>query len=447
MIKNLLSNFKKNSSYDAIIWGDQKIKYKDLLDRISSTKKRIENEIPPNKVVALIGDFTPNTIAILINLVSRKNFIVPLSSAVKDKEKNEISEAEYIIKVNLNNDEFDINSTDYVTKHSYFKKLQKSNNSGLVLFTSGTSGRPKGAVHNFDKLLDSFKETNKRFKTINFLMFDHWGGLNTLFHTLVNCGVVLALKDRKPDTVCRYIEEYQIELLPVSPSFLNILILSETYKKYDLSSLRIITYGSEPMPVYTLKRAKELFPDVKLKQTYGLIELGVLSSKSKNDESLWMKLGGDGFKLRVVDDMLEIKSDTAMLGYLNAESPFTDDGFFQTGDKVEVDGEYFKILGRTSEQINVGGEKVFPQEVENVLLEFGGVLEAYVYGAKHSLMGKVVHAKVELKHKVDEKDFAKKLRQYCRQKLKNFMVPVKIDVVYDHLYGDRLKKKRSNNYN
>ena len=86
------------------------------------------------------------------------------------------------------------------------------------------------------------------------------------------------------------------------------LILSEAYKNYDLSSLKLITYGTEPMPLHTLKRAKEIFPEINFQQTYGLIELGVLRSKSKNDDSLWVKLGGDGFQLRVVDQILQIKA-------------------------------------------------------------------------------------------------------------------------------------------
>jgi long-chain acyl-CoA synthetase len=72
-------------------------------------------------------------------------------------------------------------------------------------------------------------------------------------------------------------------------------------------------------------------------------------------------------RLASFDGLLEIKAKSAMRGYLNAESPFTPDGWFKTGDAVEVDGEYIKILGRKSELINVGGEKVYPAEVESVI--------------------------------------------------------------------------------
>ncbi len=155
-----------------------------------------------------------------------------------------------------------------------------------------------------------------------------------------------------------------------------------------MSALRLITYGAEPMPQSTLVGLRVAFPQVELRQTYGLIELGVLRAKSLSSDSLWVKVGGEGYDLRVVDGILQIKADAAMLGYLNAPSPFTDDGYFITGDRVELNGEYLRFLGRESELINVGGQKVFPAEVEGVLLECELVEEAVVYRRETSDYGK-----------------------------------------------------------
>lgn len=80
--------------------------------------------------------------------------------------------------------------------------------------------------------------------------------------------------------------------------------------------------------------------------------------------------------------MLQVKSVSTMIGYINAPSPFTIDGWLMTGDMVEVDGDYIKILGRKSELINIGGEKVFPAEVENVIQLMSGVEEVAVVGEK-----------------------------------------------------------------
>ena len=134
-----------------------------------------------------------------------------------------------------------------------------------------------------------------------------------------------------------------------------------------------------------------------------------------------------------------------MIGYLNAESPFTADGYFVTGDRVETEGEYFKILGRNSEIINVGGEKVYPQEVENIILNMDNIKEITVYGEKHAMMGNIVCAKVLLNTPEDPKEFSRKLKRYCKDKMQGFKVPVKIKIEEESLYNDRFKKKRNFN--
>lgn len=443
----LFNQIQQHLSEDWIIWGEKTFTYQDLLSLTEKSEDfLIKNKVSSGQLVALVGDFTPNTIALLLSLIKNKNVVVPFASPLKevDSLKLEIAEVEWIIDVDVERDTYGIRRLPFNSSHDYYSKLKGQNVAGLVLFTSGTSGFPKGAVHDFEKLLKKFERPRKSMRTVNFLLFDHWGGLNTLFHTLYNCGLVLALRNRKPEVICEYIARHRIELLPVSPSFLNLLLLSQVYKNYDLSSLQLITYGTEPMPESTLAKAREIFGTVKFQQTYGLIELGVLSSKSREDGSLWVKLGGEGYNLRVVDNLLEIKAESAMLGYLNADSPFTEDGYFRTGDMVEQDGEYYKILGRKSEIINVGGEKVYPQEVENILLQFSGVLDATVYGEKHAMMGNIVCAKVFTEESVNDKEFIQSLKKHCKINLASFKVPVKIQVVFDPLVNGRFKKKRFN---
>lgn len=436
--------FKELKSERAIVYKGIETTYETLINNIPKWKTTLnELHISQGEVVALIGDFTPNTVSILFALIENRNIIVPFDFAQKDKIENKklISGVTQTIYVDENdNVTFEISECLFV--HPFYSKLRAENKSGLVLFTSGTSGEPKAAVHDLSKLLLKFVVRKRTFRTLNFLLFDHWGGLNTMFHTLSNGGVVLALNDRKPESICSFIEKHRIELLPASPTFLNLLIISEEYKNYNLSSLKLITYGTEPMPESTLKRVKELFPNVRLQQTYGLIELGVLRSKSKSDDSLWIKVGGEGFSTRVVDGLLEIKAESAMLGYLNAPSPFTNDGWFMTGDQVEVDGDYLKILGRKSEIINVGGEKVYPAEVESVIQELDNVVEVTVFGEKNPLIGNIVCAKVRLKDIEHKKDFTIRLKFFCRQRLQSFKIPVKISIEEAIQYNERFKKTR-----
>ena len=444
-IEFLLDNFKSNLEKTAIIWNDKEYDYKWLISRMAEAEAFIAgNGIIPGEVVALYGDFTPNSIAFLLALIANRNIIVPFCWPQKERDfkKLEIAHVEKKILIDVATDSYEYESHGRKVGHPLYSRLQEGSVPGLVLFTSGTSGAPKAAVHDFSKLLEKFKTKRKALRTANFLLWDHWGGLNTLFHTISNCGVVLPTNSRQPEAICCFIEKYLIELLPVSPTFLNLLILSEAYKRFNLSSLKLITYGTEPMPPSTLAKSRLIFPDVKFQQTYGLIELGVLRSKSKSDDSLWVKIGGEGFETRIVNSILQIKAESAMLGYLNAPSPFTDDGYFITGDLVEQDGDYIKILGRKSELINVGGEKVYPQEVEDIILQFPGVCEVTVYGEKNPLLGNIVCAKILLDKGVEIDGFIPKVKAYCRSNLEKYKVPVKIQIVATPLYGDRFKKER-----
>ncbi len=441
-LKNI---FNDNFNKDAIIFENSKINYFNLIKKIDHFKEIIStNKIKPTDVVVLFGDFSFDSIAALLALIENRSIVVPISISDKnsDYKIHEISKANHIFKFYKEN-EFTITKLrNFSNKIDLYNRIRKKNNPGLVLFSSGTSGDPKAAVHDFTKLLEKFKTRRKSLITINFLLFDHWGGLNTMFHILSNAGTLIITYDRKPDVICKIIEKNQVELLPTSPSFLNLLILSESYKRYNLHSLKIITYGTEPMPKVTLKKLSKIFPDVTLQQTYGLIELGVMRTKSESSGSLWLKIGGEGYTYRIKGGLLEIKADSAMLGYLNAPSPFTDDGWYMTGDQVKTKGEYLKIIGRKSEIINVGGDKVYPQEVENLILQIKNIADVTVYGEKNPILGNIVCCDVSLIELEEKKIIKDRIKLYCDSKLDKFKVPIKIKIVSKMNISNRLKKKR-----
>jgi long-chain acyl-CoA synthetase len=445
-IENFLVDFDQYKDKLAVIWKDNSYSYSHILGRIDYWREKLEF-IQQGTVVGIEGDFSPESIAILFVLIEKNTIVVPLDIHNSDKngKKYDIAKLQLILRIKSETDiEFIDRKTEFVLPDLYTELINR-NIPGLVMFTSGSSGEPKGAVHDFSKLLFKFNVKRKALCTINFLLFDHWGGLNTLFHILSNGGTVVILENRNPDTVCELIEKYKVELLPTSPTFLNMLIISRAYERKDISSLKIISYGSEPMPENLLTHLAKLFPDIKLQQTYGLIELGVLRSKSEENGSLWVKIGGEGYETRVVDSMLQVKSESAMLGYLNAESPFTDDGWFKTGDSVEIKGDYFKILGRNSEIINVGGEKVFPQEVENVILEIPDILDVIVYGEVNRFTGKIVCAKIFYGGPIEKDEILKQIKKHCRTQLQQFKVPMKYVFTDKSFENERFKKTRYSN--
>jgi len=443
----LIAGFEKSRDKTALICNDKKYTFGNLIDNIYFFKKElsVKQNIPSGSTVLLEGDFTFNTISLLLALTDNNCIIVPLNSSSKSDrtELTNISESEYVISVN-DSDESEFKKTGVKSSHEYINRIRDKKNPGLILFSSGTSGKPKAAVHDFSGLLKKFRTKREALITLNFLLFDHWGGLNTLFHTLSNSGTTVATSDRSPDNICRLIEEYKIELLPSSPTFLNLLLLSETYKRYDLKSLKIISYGTESMSPVTLRKLNTEFPGVKFRQTYGLIETGVLRTKSKDDNSLWLKLGGEGFNVRVRDSILQIKSESNILGYMNYPSPFTEDGYFITGDEVETDGEYYRILGRKSEQINIGGEKVYPAEIENVIRELENVADAVVYGEKNPVTGNIICADVRLFKDENASEFRVRLKKFCMTKLSAFKIPSRVKILEEIKFSERFKKIKTN---
>jgi acyl-CoA synthetase (AMP-forming)/AMP-acid ligase II len=440
----MLDYFKEYNDQTAIIWKGESISYNYILERIFYWENELK-KFEKNIIFGLEGDFSPETISILYALIQNNNLIAPFDINLTDKnqKKYEIAQLDYLIRVN-SDESVEINQyASSKSKNELYLQLFESNNPGLVIFTSGSSGTPKAALHNFSLLLKKFKTKRKALKTINFLLFDHWGGLNTLFHIMSNGGTVVILENRTPDYVCGLIEKFEVELLPTSPTFLNMLLISRAYERYSLNSLKFISYGAEPMPEALLVNLNKIFPNIIFQQTYGLIELGVMRSKSEGNGSLWVKIGGEGYEVRVVDEMLQIESESAMLGYLNAPSPFTEDGWFMTGDSVEVKGEYFRILGRKSELINVGGEKVYPQEVENVIIEIEGINDVLVYGESNPFTGKIVCAKINYSGDLTSKELITKIKTICRNQLETFKVPVKIFIEESLFRSERFKKQRN----
>lgn len=439
----LLNTFDRNKDKTAIIWHDIEYSYGDLKALYNKYYVFLQKNSINNKILAIDGDFSPVSTVVLLAGIELGCVLVPLSKSIENKKTRfkEIAEVEKTVKIN-DKDEVSIINENVKVKHPLLLKLKKLNHPGLIVFSSGTTGESKAAVHDVLPLLEKFKVKRHAMCSLLFLMFDHLGGFNTLLYNLSNAGCSVIADNRNPEEICRLVDKFKIETLPVSPTFINLLILSEAYKKYDFSSLNLMTYGTEPMPESTLQNVHRLFPKVRLLQTYGLSELGVMRSKSKSSDSLWVKIGGEDFQTRVVDGLLEIKSKSAMLGYLNAPSPFTEDGWFKTGDEVLVDGEYFKILGRKSELINVGGLKVFPAEIESVLLTMNGVEDVAICGEASPLVGQIVKARVKLSTNETLAEFRKRMRDFCKGKLENYKVPQKVVFVNEIMTNSRFKKVR-----
>jgi acyl-CoA synthetase (AMP-forming)/AMP-acid ligase II len=155
-----------------------------------------------------------------------------------------------------------------------------------------------------------------------------------------------------------------------------------------------------------------------------------------------VRLGGEGIETKVVDGTLRIRAAAAMLGYLNAPSPFDSEGWFDTEDEVQVDGEFLRVLGRRSEIVNVAGQKVYPAEVESVLLRLPNVKDVLVRGEPNPITGQIVAAYFNLSQPEDRDSLRKRVREHCRAHLPAYQIPTRVEVVDSEQYSKRFKKTR-----
>jgi len=440
---DFIEKIKQYGDADAIISKDHMCTFKELTSRSEEWTARLEETgVPAGAVVSIFGEYGINSISLLLALMKRRSIIVPITygSAANRDIFHEIAQVEW--QIELAQGSYSIEKGKQRATHSIYDGLRGLNHPGLVLFSSGSTGEPKAAVHDLCRILQRYVKSGASFRTLVFLQMDHIGGVNTLFYTLANGGTIIIPRKRSPEDVAAAVEKHRVELLPTSPTFLNLLLLSGAHTRHDMSSLKLVTYGTEPMPEATLAKIAEALPHVRLKQTYGLSEVGIFQSKSMDNKSLWFKIGGDGFETKIVDGRLWVRSDSAMLGYLNAPSPFDVEGYMDTGDLVEQDGDWIRILGRESELINVGGNKVFPAEVENVIGEMDEVEDVLVYGESNPIMGSTVCAIVKLQRNMPLTEFKTLMRVYCKNRLDPYKIPVKVKLSNEPLHSSRFKKKR-----
>ncbi len=445
MIASFLTTMEKHADELAVGSACGQATYREILASVRSIKDQLEqNRITAGRIVSLKGEYDPPTIAAFLALTENGNIIVPLTkdAAPQHDRFSELGQVEICMEVDSDTGRVDISETGVTARHELFDKLRQGDVPGLILFTSGSTGESKAVVHDINALLEKYLVPRQCLRTLVFLQLDHIGGINTLLYTLSNGGAVIAPSQRTPQSVCEAIQQYRADLLPTSPTFLNLLMLSGCQAQYDLSSLKLITYGTEPMPESTLQRVHQAFPEVKLQQTYGMTELGILRSKSRDSGSLWVRVGGEGFETKVVDGRLWVRARSIMLGYLNAPSPFDEEGFFDTGDRVEVDGEWLRILGRESEIINVGGSKVYPAEVESVLLQMDDVTDVAVSSESHPLTGQVVTARIRPSGEISRQELKLRMRRFCKDRLPSYAVPVRIELSKEVLHSSRYKRIR-----
>jgi long-chain acyl-CoA synthetase len=253
-----------------------------------------------------------------------------------------------------------------------------------------------------------------------------------------------------PQTFCEAVQREGVTHSVLVPTMVNLLVQFEDLKNYDLHSLELLAYGGSPIAPELVRRAQEIFPNVKLVQGYGLSETGFLTglqSDEHTNERL-MSCGRTciGVDLQVVDESglpvdvgqhgeLVVRGANVMQGYWNkpeeTKLAFRNE-MFRTGDIGFRDGDgYFFILDRLKDMIVTGGENVYSGEVEAIIYQHPAVKEVAVFGIPDPQWGEIVMACVVLKPA--QVLSADELIAYCRRSLANYKVPRRIEFLTTEL--------------
>jgi acyl-CoA synthetase (AMP-forming)/AMP-acid ligase II len=150
--------------------------------------------------------------------------------------------------------------------HAVIDELRGTGQGGIVVFGDNAAGRQEAALQSTESFLARFAASECPFRTLAVLTFDRIGGLESLFYTLTNGGTLIVTRQRDPETICALIESHRVEVLPASPDFLRIFCATALPLDRDLSSLKVITTGSEAVDATTLGLIQKLLPHVRIAQ-------------------------------------------------------------------------------------------------------------------------------------------------------------------------------------
>ena len=323
-----------------------------------------------------------------------------------------------------------------------------------IMYTSGTTGRPKGAINTYEMGLYNAIHCSMavalthQSKNLVFLPTFHTAGLNIyanpIFH-VGGCNVVMRTFD--PGQFLDLLSNTDILLTHILGVPTNFLMTTQApgFANADLSHLVSLAVGGAPAPLSLIEKFGD--KGVMLQQLWGMTETGPLGLLLSTDKAI-EKVGSSGLppmytELKIVNEdgddtppgetgELLIRGPNVLPGYWNRPEAnkkiFTEDGFFHTGDAACVDDDgYYYIVDRWKDMFISGGENVYPAEVENAIFQLDGVLENAVVGVPHEKWGEVGRAYVVLKEgsNLDKKAII----EHCQTQLARYKIPKQVRMI------------------
>jgi acyl-CoA synthetase (AMP-forming)/AMP-acid ligase II len=443
----VLSAADRFGDAEAIVDGPLRLTFTEVVHRIRCAAGAFADlGIEKGERVAVWAPNSADWIVAAFGLLTAGGVLVPVNTRFKSEEAGDLigrsgAKAVLVQKGFLGHDYtapagipvIDLKS-DFLSGGSPFERTMGATDIADVIFTSGTTGRPKGAMMNHQQTLRMYEEwatladlrEGDRYLQINpyFHTFGLKAGLITSF---LRGATMLPVAVFDVDAVVDLIERERITMLPGPPTLYHSLLTIRD--KARLSSLRAGVTGAADIPVELVRRIHGELPFQTLMTGYGLTEAGNVTlsrpDDSFEDVATTAGLPCDGVEVRIADDgEVLVRGYGVMQGYLDEPEAtalaIDDDGWLHTGDLGNFDDAgRLRVVGRKKDMFIVGGFNAYPAEIEGFLLEHPAVGQAAVIGVPDERLGQVGKAFVVAKTKVSEDE----LLVWCRERMAGFKAP------------------------
>jgi acyl-CoA synthetase (AMP-forming)/AMP-acid ligase II len=285
-----------------------------------------------------------------------------------------------------------------------------------VVFTSGTTGKPKGVVMAHGQTLRAYLDwcdwadlrAGDRYLIVNpfFHIFGYKAGV---LASLMRGATIFPLAVFDTGAVCDIVEREQITVFPGAPTLYQSLLDAPERARHDISSLRLAVSGAADIPIELIRRVREELPFERILTGYGLTEAGTVTGSRPDDDfehiATTVGVSWPGFDVRTVTDTgvdaapgepgeVVVRGATVMRSYLDdpeaTAAAIDAEGFLHTGDLGTIDADgYLRIVGRIKDMFIVGGFNAYPAEIENLLLRHPRVAQAAVIGVPDARLGEI----------------------------------------------------------
>jgi len=341
----------------------------------------------------------------------------------------------YIANLNIN---YTLEFKDDVLKYTKINETNSTNkilDTKWIIPTSGTTSTPKLVVHTLKSLTTSTKTDIKNGFNFNWgLVFDiyRFSGIQVFLQSFLSGStLIIANEDDDIQSIMTLFYKYNCNTISATPSFYIKALMTKEFLKLNLKN---ITLGGEIASQNILNSLSNSFKNANIRHIYASTEAGVgfsIDDKKEGFPKSYLDNGINNIQLRINEKrILLIKAKQSSQKYQDDKNMYDKNGYINTDDLVQIKDNRVYFLGRNSGAINVGGNKVIPEEIEKVLLEYHLIQNAYVFAKKSNIMGSLVYANITLKNSsLDIKEIKKDIINHCKKHMESFKVPAILKVV------------------